>query len=121
MALIDPPSPPQQLSESERFVAEVDARLGGLRDSLVSQFNGLMRLMWGDDATPAPYTLTPEQRFAALGNRAVALFIAAAKLKDAIIAAEPTAANRLVGVPAEYSHEGGIVFNADGTVTLNRA
>jgi hypothetical protein len=60
--------------------------------------------------------LTPEEKLAALGTTAKDLFSIAAYFKSGLIMADPTAAERIKGVPDAYATR--LTFGDDGRVTV---
>ena len=75
-----------------------------------------MLSVWRDGVGQASDAMTPEQRIESLGTKAADLFVVAGKLAELIAYADPTAATRLMQVPANFT----VTPNVDGTVTLTR-
>lgn len=114
MPLIEPPAPPPQPTPAEAFKRRIDTKLREQSESLRLWFNGLMMDFWrpaGD--LMAVDSLTPPERFEAMGNKAAELFTVAWSLRQVLLAADPTL--QLMDVPAEWS----VTLNhPEGTVTV---
>ena len=123
MALIDPTD---TATQQTLFIAGLTQQEAGKAKDLETYFNGLMDAVWSDGKVEVQLPngqrikvvtgLTVEQKIAAMGNKAGVRFAVAAKLREVLVLADPTAADRLRPTPPEYAKR--LEFHADGTVTV---
>lgn len=90
-----------------RVEAQFAGKVKNIYNGMVQDYNSLMRMFWNHRK------LTPQQVSDALGTKATSVFQYGSKLKDLILDVTPDA--DLVPVPDTVE----LVFNLDGTVTIN--